>query len=61
MTVNKSHPAYTKARTSGLLNYHLLKSIVMGLIEFNLEREPEASYQRVFELQQNFFKVWGER
>lgn len=61
VTVNKSHPAYPKAKTSGLLNYHLLKSVVMGLIEFNLERDPEASYQRVFELQQKFFKVWGER
>ena len=61
VTVNKSHPAYTKARTSGLLNYHLLKSVAMALIEFNLEKESEASYQRVFELQQKFFKAWGER
>jgi len=61
ITVNKSHPAYAKARASGLLNYHLLKSVDMGLIEFNLEREPEVSYQRVFELQQKFFKIWGEQ
>ena len=61
VTVNKSHPAYIKARTTGVLSYHLLKSVAMSLIEFNLEREQEASYQRVFELQQKFFKVWGGR
>jgi len=60
VTINLSHPAYGKARTSGLLDYHILKAAVMSLIEFNLERDPEASYQRVFELQQKFFKLWGE-
>jgi len=59
--VNTSHPAHTKAKASGLLNYHLLKAIVMGLIEFNLEKEPDASYQRVFELHRKFFKLWGEQ
>jgi hypothetical protein len=61
VTVNKSHPAYTKARASSFLNYHLLKSVVMGIIEFSLERESDASYQRVFELQQKFFRLWGEQ
>lgn len=60
-TVNKSHPAYEKARTSGLLSYHLLKTVIFSLIEFSLERESEASYQRVFELQEKFFRTWGER
>jgi hypothetical protein len=61
VAVNKSYPAYKKAKTSGLLNYHLLKAIVLSLIEFSLGRDPEASYQKVFELQQKFFKLWGER
>ncbi|MGC8903493.1 MAG: ATP-binding protein [Fervidobacterium sp.] len=60
VTINKSHPAYIKARANGLLNYHILKSVVLSLIEFNLEKEPEPTYQKVFELQQKFFKRWGE-
>jgi len=61
VTLNKSHPAYNKAKNSGLLNYHILKSAVLSLIEFNLEKETEPSYQKVFELQQKFFKIWGEQ
>lgn len=59
--INKSHPAYRKAKTIGLLNYHLIKAIVLELVKFSVEREPEASYQRVFELQRKFFKIWGEQ
>lgn len=59
--INKSHPAYRKAKTIGLLNYHLIKVIVLELVKFSVEKEPEASYQRVFELQRKFFKVWGEQ
>jgi len=59
--LNKSHPAYNKARNSGLLNYHVLKATALSLIEFNLERETEPSYQKVFDLQQKFFKMWGEQ
>ena len=61
VTLNKSHPAYNKAVVGRVLNYHILKAVVLSLIEFNLEKEPEPSYQRVFELQQQFFKVWGEQ
>ncbi|NLY06546.1 ATP-binding protein [Candidatus Sordicultor fermentans] len=61
VTVNKSHPAYAKSKKNELLNYHLLKCVIMELIRFNLEREPEPSYQRVFDLQQRFFKLWGEQ
>jgi len=59
--INKSHPAYKKAKTIRLLNYHLIKATVLELVKFCVEKEPEASYQRVFELQQKFFKVWGEQ
>jgi hypothetical protein len=61
VTINKSHPAYIKAKANSLLNYHILKSVVLSLIEFNLEKEPEPTYQKVFELQQKFFKLWGEQ
>jgi len=60
VTMNKSHPAYMKAKNTRLLNYHFLKAVIMSLIEFSLEKEQEASYQRVLELQQKFFKTWGE-
>jgi len=60
VTINQSHPAYKKAKAMRSLNYHVVKAVVLSLIEFNLEREEEASYQRVFELQQKFFKLWGE-
>ena len=61
VTINKAHSAFNKAKMNGLLNYHIINSVVMSLIEFSLEREPAASYQKVFELHQNFFKIWGER
>lgn len=61
ITLNKSHPAYKKAKIEELLNYHILKAAILCLIEFNLEREQEPSYQKVFELQQKFFKLWGEQ
>jgi len=61
VTINKSHPAYNKAKRSGLLNYHILKTTVLSLIEFNLEKETKPSYQKVFDLQQKFFKIWGEQ
>lgn len=59
--INKSHPAYIKAKTIGLLNYHLIKVIVLELIKFSVDKEPDASYQRVFELQRKFFRLWGEQ
>jgi len=61
ITVNKSHTAYRKAKVSELLNYHILKAVILSLIEFNMDREPEPSYQKVFELQQKFFRIWGEQ
>jgi hypothetical protein len=61
VTVNKSHPAYMKARNGGLLNYHILKAIILELIKFNMERETVSSYKKVFELQQKFFRIWGEQ
>ena len=59
VTVNKSHPAHNKARNGGLLNYHILKAVILSLIEFSLEKDPEPSYQKVFDLQQKFFRIWG--
>lgn len=61
ITVNKSHSAYRKAKIIELLNYHILKAVILSLIEFNMDKEPEPSYQKVFELQQKFFKIWGEQ
>ncbi|MEM7821862.1 MAG: ATP-binding protein [Candidatus Aenigmatarchaeota archaeon] len=61
VSVNKSHPAYGKAKMYNLLNYHVLKCVIMELIKFSLEREPEPSYYKVFEIQQKFFRLWGER
>jgi hypothetical protein len=61
VTLNKSHPAYIKAKNNNLLNYHILKAVVLSLIEFSMERETEPSYHKVFELQRKFFKIWGEK
>jgi hypothetical protein len=61
VSLNKSHSAYRKAKVSELLNYHILKAVILSLIEFNMDREPEPSYQKVFELQRQFFRIWGEQ
>jgi len=61
VSLNKSHPAYNKAKNSGLLNYHVLKAVILSLIEYSLEKETNPSYQMVFDLQQKFFKIWGEQ
>lgn len=59
--LNESHPAYERAKRERLDNYHLLKSAVLSLIEFKLEKDPEPSYQKAFELSQRFFRLWGEQ
>ncbi|MCM8808268.1 MAG: ATP-binding protein [Candidatus Omnitrophica bacterium] len=59
VTLNKSHPAYEKAKNNGLLYYHLLKCVIMELIKFSLEKDPDPSYIKVFELQEKFFRLWG--
>ncbi len=61
ISLNESHPAYQRARRERLDNYHLLKSAVLSLIEFKLEKDPEPSYQKAFELSQRFFRLWGEQ
>jgi len=61
VVLNKSHLAYKKAKNVGLLNYHILKTAILSLIEFTLEKEENPSYQKVFQLQQKFFKIWGEQ
>ncbi|MEO0114024.1 MAG: ATP-binding protein [candidate division WOR-3 bacterium] len=61
VTINRSHPAYKRADKDRLLNYHILKSAVLSLIKFNLDKASESSWQKVFELQQKFFRLWGER
>ncbi|MGQ9621823.1 MAG: hypothetical protein ACUVTX_12735, partial [Bacteroidales bacterium] len=60
VTVNKSHSAYIKSKNSDQLNYHFLKCIIMELIKFTMEKDPEPSYRKVFDLQEKFFKLWGE-
>jgi len=59
--INISHSAYKRAEREKLLSYHIPKSVVLSLIEFNLENNPESSYQQAFELSQRFFKLWGEQ
>jgi hypothetical protein len=59
--INVSHPAYKRAEKSKLLDYHCVKSIALSLIEFSLERDPEPSYQKAFELSQRFFTLWGKQ
>jgi len=59
--INVSHPAYKRAEKDKLLNYHQIKSIALSLIEFNLDRDPEPSYRKAFELSQKFFRLWGEQ
>jgi len=60
-TVNTSHPAYKRAERDKLINYHQVKSIILSLIKFNLDKDPEASYQKAFELSQKFFTLWGKQ
>jgi hypothetical protein len=59
--INMSHPAYKRAEKEKLVRYHILKSVVLSLIEFHLDNDPEPSYQKAFELSQRFFKLWGEQ
>jgi len=59
--INVSHPAYKRAERDKLLNYHQIKSVVSSLIEFTLEKDPDPSYQKVFELSERFFRLWGEQ
>jgi hypothetical protein len=59
--INKLHPAYSKAERRGFLDYHFVKSIALSLIKFNLDKDPEPSYQKAFELSQRFFRLWGEQ
>ena len=61
VTINKSHPAYRRADKDGLLNYHILKAAGLSFVEFNLDKSPEPLWQEAFELQQKFFRLWGER
>jgi hypothetical protein len=37
-----------------------LKNVALSLIEFNMEKDPEPSYKKVLELQEKFFRMWGE-
>ena len=59
--LNEAHPAYERAKRERVYNYHLLKSAVLSLIEYKLQKEPEPSYQEAFDLSQRFFRLWGER
>lgn len=59
--LNKAHPAYKKADRQRLLDYHLLKTVALSLIEFELAKESQPSYEKAFELSQRFFRLWGEQ
>lgn len=61
VVINESHPAYKRASSERTLNYHVIKCVCSSLIEFNLDKDPQPSYQKVFELSQRFFRLWGER
>ncbi|MFW6118577.1 MAG: hypothetical protein ACOC6R_03690, partial [Chloroflexota bacterium] len=59
--VNTSHPAYKRAERDKLINYHQVKSIILSVIKFNLDKDPEASHQKALELSQKFFTLWGRQ
>lgn len=61
VTINKSHPAYKRSAKDRLLNYHIIKAAVSSIVRFNLEKSAEPSWQKCLELQQKFFRLWGER
>ena len=61
VALNVSHPAYKRAEREKLINYHVLKSVALSLVEFSLDRDREPSYQKAFDLLQRFFRLWGER
>ena len=61
VVINEAHPAYKRAANERLLNYHVVKCVCLGLVESCLERASEPSCQKVFELSQKFFRLWGER
>jgi len=60
VTINKVHAAYLRAEREKLLNYHILKCAAMSILEFNMEREPEPSYKKIFETSEKFFRLWGQ-
>lgn len=59
--INRAHSAYTKAERKGLVEYHIMKSAVLSLLEFTMEKEATPDYHKAFDTMQRFFKVWGER
>lgn len=58
--LNKAHPAYKKADREKLLDYHVLKSVALSLVEFYLG-DREASCKEALRLTQKFFRLWGEQ
>ncbi len=61
VTINGAHPAHLRAQREKSVQYHVVKVVALSLIGFNLEKEPESSYQKAFELLQRFFRLWGEK
>jgi hypothetical protein len=61
VTLNTSHPAYKRAEKEKLIDYHIMKSVGLSLIQFSLDKDPEPSYDKAFGLSQRFFRLWGER
>ncbi|GEM_PF-644848 len=58
--VNRCHPAYAKAEKKGMLEYHVMKSAILSVLEFDLEKDPVPDYHKAFDTVQRFFKLWGE-
>ncbi len=58
--VNRCHAAYAKAENRGFLEYHVIKSAVLSILEFNLEKETDPDPRRISDIIQRFFKLWGE-
>jgi len=60
--INEAHPAYAKAsRDKQAANYHVLKTTALELTRFAMERDPEPSYQKAFDLMGQIFTLWGEQ
>ena len=53
VTINTLHPAWKKARSRGLAEYHVLLSVALVLSEYLAEKSPQ-------EFVSKFLQIWAE-
>lgn len=61
VVINRSHPAYIRAEKQKLLNYHIVKSVVLSVLEYALEKKPELTIKKAFDLESKMFALWGRQ